>query len=55
MYRSMTQLTAALMIGLGVAMLGVTLANGGGVGILLGLLFVLAGAGRLWLVRRRPS
>jgi hypothetical protein len=53
MYRAVTQLTAALMVGLGVAMLAVTLWHGGGVGLILGVLFVLAGAGRLWLLRRR--
>jgi hypothetical protein len=34
-------------------MLAITVAGGGGVGILLGLLFVGAGAGRLYLLRRR--
>jgi hypothetical protein len=53
MYRSVTRLTAVLMVALGVAMLVVTLWHGGGVGLLLGTLFVLAGAGRLWLLRRR--
>jgi hypothetical protein len=53
MYRAMTQLTALLMVGLGVAMLVVTAWHGGGVGLLIGTLFVLAGAGRLWLLRRR--
>ena len=44
------------MLVLGVAMIVRTLAGGGGplaVGILLGLLFVAAGAGRLWAERRR--
>jgi hypothetical protein len=53
MYRQITQLTALLMVGLGIAMLAVTLWHGGGVGLVLGVLFVLAGAGRLWLLRRR--
>jgi hypothetical protein len=53
MYRSLTRLTALLMVALGVAMLVVTAWHGGGVGILLGTLFVLAGCGRLWLLRRR--
>ncbi len=47
---------SALMVVLGVAMIARTLAGGGGplaVGILLGLLFVAAGAGRLWAERRR--
>jgi hypothetical protein len=39
---------------LGVALIAVTLAHGGGtVGILLGVLFLAAGAGRLVLLRRR--
>jgi hypothetical protein len=38
---------------LGVALIVVTLAHGGGqVGILLGLLFIVAGAGRLYILRR---
>ena len=53
MYRSLTRLTALLMVALGITMLVVTAWHGGGVGILLGALFVLAGAGRLWLLRRR--
>jgi hypothetical protein len=52
-YRSLTQLTALVLVGLGVAMVAVTAAYGGGDGIVLGVLFVLAGAGRLWLLRRR--
>ena len=46
-------LSAAMLL-LGVAMLVVTLTRGGGplaVGVLLGVLFCLAGAGRLWLTR----
>jgi hypothetical protein len=43
-----------VMLGLGVAVLVRTLADGGGqVGILFGLLFIAAGAGRLYLARRR--
>jgi hypothetical protein len=55
MYRSLTQLTSLLLVGLGIAMIVVTAVHGGGVGILLGVLFVLAGAGRLWVVRRRRA
>jgi hypothetical protein len=55
MYRSLTRLTALLMVALGITMLVVTAWHGGGVGILLGTLFVLAGAGRLWLLRRRGA
>jgi hypothetical protein len=53
MYRTVTHLTALLLVALGIAMLVVTAWHGGGVGLLLGTLFVLAGAGRLWLLRRR--
>lgn len=53
MYRSVTQLTALLMVGLGVAMLAVTALHGGGVGLILGALFVAAGLGRLWMLRVR--
>jgi hypothetical protein len=52
-YRYATQLLALAMIGLGVVMFAITATRGGGVGLLLGLLFVAAGAGRLYLLRRR--
>jgi hypothetical protein len=55
MYRSVTQLTSGLMVALGVVMFVVTLWHGGGVGLLLGVLFVIAGAGRLWLLRGRSD
>ncbi|HZH24284.1 MAG TPA: hypothetical protein VEY49_05225 [Solirubrobacteraceae bacterium] len=51
-----TLVLSGLMVVLGVAMVVRTLAGGGGplaVGIVLGLLFVAAGAGRLWAERRR--
>ena len=47
------QLLAVVMVGLGVTMLVITLARGGGVGVLLGLLFIAAGAGRLYVTRRK--
>ncbi|HZT90604.1 MAG TPA: hypothetical protein VFA05_01045 [Gaiellaceae bacterium] len=53
MYRKATALSAVLMIGLGVALVVVTLLHGFGVGILLGVLFMAAGTGRLWLLDRR--
>ena len=52
----LTLVMSLLMIGLGVAMIAVTLTNGGGpaaFGIVIGLLFVAAGGGRLWVLRRR--
>ena len=51
-----TLVLSLLIMGLGVAMIVVTLSNGGGpvaVGIIIGLLFVAAGGGRLWVERRR--
>ena len=39
-------------LGLGFAILVVTAVAGGGVGYVLGVLFVAAGAGRLYLARR---
>ena len=51
-YRTTTVVLAALTIALGVALVVATLAQGsGGLGILLGLLFVAAGAGRLYVAR----
>ena len=51
-----TVVLSALLVLIGLAMIVRTLAGGGGplaVGLLLGLLFVAAGAGRLWVERRR--
>ena len=51
-----TTVTSVLMMGLGVAMIVVTLSRGGGplaLGIVLGILFILAGGGRLWAQRHR--
>ena len=39
--------------GLGVALIVETAIEGGGVGYVLGLLFIAAGAGRIYLLRRR--
>ena len=50
-----TQLLSALMVVIGLAMVVRTLAGGGGavaLGLVLGVLFVAAGAGRLWAERR---
>ena len=52
---NLSTVMAVLTIGLGIAMIAVTLANGGGpvaFGIIIGVLFVLAGGGRLWAQRR---
>ena len=51
-----TSLLSALMVVLGVVMIVITLSRGGGptaVGILFGVLFILAGGVRLWAQRHR--
>ena len=55
MYRTLTTISASLLVALGVVMLVVTAWHGGGVGVLLGVLFIAAGVGRLWLLRRRAA
>ena len=53
LYGSAVAVLALLFVGIGVAMLAVTAANGGGVvGFLLGALFIALGIGRLTLLRR---
>jgi hypothetical protein len=52
-YRPSVLVLSSLMIALGIALLVRTAAGGGGIGLLFGGLFVAAGAGRLWLLRRR--
>lgn len=53
-YRNLSALLAVTTAVLGVAILVVTAAHGGGSsGYLIGLLFIAAGAGRLYLMRRR--
>jgi hypothetical protein len=52
MYRTFVQLIAVVMIVMGLAMLSITLSRGFGVGVILGLLFIAAGAGRLYVLRR---
>jgi hypothetical protein len=51
-YRAGIATFAVIAIGLGVTMIVVTAARGGGVGLLLGALFVALGVGRLYLLRR---
>ena len=51
-----TLILSTAMVVLGVVMIALTLSQGGGplaVGILFGVLFILAGGGRLWVQRRR--
>jgi hypothetical protein len=53
--RSLTILTSGLMVFLGLAIVVRTVAAGGGaaaIGVLIGALFVFAGAGRLWVMLR---
>jgi hypothetical protein len=53
--QSSTRLMSVVMLLIGIALLVRTIAAGGGVlasGVLLGVLFVLAGAGRLYLQSR---
>ena len=55
-YRAATRIFAVVIIGFGIAILVVTLANGGNAasgGIWLGLVFTALGAGRLYLSLRR--
>jgi hypothetical protein len=54
LHRTSTRILSTAMLVLGVAMIVVTLAAGGGplaTGVLLGLLFAAAGAGRLWVAK----
>ena len=52
-YRRAVTAMALLMIVLGFALIVVTVIHGFGVGLLIGALFMAAGAGRLALLRRR--
>ena len=54
MHNKLTSLMSVVMTLLGVALLVSTIARGGGpisIGVLLGLLFIAAGAGRLYVQR----
>jgi hypothetical protein len=52
LHRGATRLLAGLTMALGVALIAATVAQGGGfLGIMLGLLFLVAGAGRFYLAR----
>jgi hypothetical protein len=52
-YRAGLVLFGFVFIGIGVALVVVTAVRGGGIGYVLGLLFVAAGAGRLYVLARR--
>ena len=54
-YRAVTRLFAVIILGFGLTILIVTLANGGGIlsfGVLLGLVFMGLGGGRFYLSMR---
>ena len=53
LYRGASRCSRSLFVGIGIALLAVTAANGGGVlGFLLGGIFIALGVGRLTLLRR---
>jgi uncharacterized membrane protein HdeD (DUF308 family) len=57
LHRSSTRIMSILMIVIGIVLLARTLAAGGGaaaIGVVLGLLFIAAGAARLYLQFRGP-
>ena len=54
-YAASTRVLSVLILVAGLAMIGSTLARGGGalaLGLVLGVMFVVIGAGRLWLARQ---
>ena len=51
-YRAGIVVFAVLAVGIGIAITVVTALEGGGVGLLIGPLFVLLGLGRVYLLRR---
>jgi archaellum biogenesis protein FlaJ (TadC family) len=54
LYRGATALFAVAFLGIGIALLVITVARGGGlVGYLMGVLFTALGVGRLYLLRMR--
>ena len=52
-YRAGVAAFAVAFVGIGIALLAVTAVRGGGIGYLLGGLFIAAGSGRLYLLTRR--
>ena len=52
-YRAAVTVFAMTFVGLGFALLVITAFRGGGVGLVIGALFVALGSGRLYLLRRR--
>ena len=57
-YRGVTRLFALIILGFGLVIVIVTIANGGGplsTGVLIGIIFTLLGAGRFYLSLRKQS
>ena len=52
-YRTATAVFGVVAIGIGIAILVQTVRLGGGIGYVIGVLFVVLGAGRLYLLWRR--
>jgi hypothetical protein len=52
-YQDLVAVFGVVAIAIGIALIVRTAIEGGGVGIVIGLLFVGLGAGRLYLLRRR--
>jgi hypothetical protein len=58
LYRAFTRIFSVIIIGVGAAILIVTLANGGGIasaGLWLGMLFIAIGVARLYIALRSRS
>ena len=53
MYARLVSLFALVFVALGIALVVETALRGGGIGFVIGALFVALGAGRLYLLRRR--
>ncbi len=56
-HRGATRVLSVAMLVIGIAILGRTVAAGGGptaIGVIVGVMFLAVGAGRLWLEARRP-
>jgi hypothetical protein len=52
-YRDLVAVFGVVAVGIGVALIVETAINGGGVGYVIGVLFIGLGAGRLYLLRRK--
>ena len=57
-YRAVSRIFALIVVGFGLAIVVVTLANGGGItsyGLIIGVIFTLLGAGRVYLSFRKAE